>query len=260
MVIEYEDGALLVARYLGTPVAVMIPEYAANLTRHHAVMFTIDAHPYELSKVHGVRRRVPVPPSWPATLFVYHPTRIRPRLRAEQCSATEALTSSSSFGARARFLAERVSRKAAGEAKMKSTMVATALVFVLAAPAFGSTCDHEIVVPIKFQPGKDYWFHKGAGTTFSGTFQKGQSVIIEAAGGTQYPMDGLLHWIAATSDPWNLRVEGPGGFTTNSALHANGEPTGEVLFKIPRTGRYVATVGPCVAGKTSGTVFVQTTS
>jgi hypothetical protein len=30
MVIEYKDGALFVARYLGTPVALIIPEYAAD--------------------------------------------------------------------------------------------------------------------------------------------------------------------------------------------------------------------------------------
>jgi hypothetical protein len=142
---------------------------------------------------------------------------------------------------------------------MKGPITAMAVALALAAPAYGSGCDHEIVVPIDFQPGQDYWVHKGAGTTFSGTFMTGQSVIVEAAGGTQYVIEGLSDWIAATSDPWQLSVEGPEGFTADSTLHANGEPPGEVLLKIPRTGKYVIRIGPCAAWGAPGTVFVQAT-
>jgi hypothetical protein len=128
---------------------------------------------------------------------------------------------------------------------MKGTITAMAVAVALTAPAYGSGCDHEIVVPIDFQPGQDYWVHKGVGTTFSGTFMKGQSVIVEAAGGTQYLIEGLPDWIAKTSDPWQLSVEGPEGFTADSTLHANGERRGPGLCRRPMVDHRSV---PCLHG------------
>jgi hypothetical protein len=56
MVIEHELAVLLAVRYLGTPVALPISEYAKELARRHAVMLSIDPHPDEFLKVHRARR------------------------------------------------------------------------------------------------------------------------------------------------------------------------------------------------------------
>ena len=47
MVIENEDVVLFAVRYLGTPVALAISEYATELARRHVVMLSIDPHPDE---------------------------------------------------------------------------------------------------------------------------------------------------------------------------------------------------------------------
>jgi hypothetical protein len=48
--------------------------------------------------------------------------------------------------------------------------------------ALASSCDREIVVPIKFTPGSVSWHHHGVGTTFVGQFSKGQTLVINAVG------------------------------------------------------------------------------
>ena len=59
MMIEHESVVLFAARYLGTPVALPISEYAKELARRHAVMFTIDPHPDKFLKVHRLASSQP---------------------------------------------------------------------------------------------------------------------------------------------------------------------------------------------------------
>jgi hypothetical protein len=65
MVIEHENTVLFAARYLGTPVALLVSEYAKELARRHMVVFAIDPHPDEFLKVH----RLPSQPAATAVPF-----------------------------------------------------------------------------------------------------------------------------------------------------------------------------------------------
>ena len=58
MVIEHQNVVLLAVRYLGTPVALLISEYATELARRHAVMFATDPHADEFLKVYRLARRL----------------------------------------------------------------------------------------------------------------------------------------------------------------------------------------------------------
>jgi hypothetical protein len=51
MVIEHENAVLCAARYLGTPIALPISEYAKELARRHWIMLSINPHPNEFLKV-----------------------------------------------------------------------------------------------------------------------------------------------------------------------------------------------------------------
>jgi hypothetical protein len=59
MVIKDENLVWLAVRDLGTPVALPISEYAKELARRHAVMFTIDPHPDKFLKVHRLASSQP---------------------------------------------------------------------------------------------------------------------------------------------------------------------------------------------------------
>lgn len=125
-----------------------------------------------------------------------------------------------------------------------------------AAPAFASSCNHEIVVPIKFSPGKTDWMFRGKGTHFFGSFQKGQSLAIGGAGGLNYDVGGDFSWTSEGPDPWQITIEGPGGFTQMTELDSPGLLD---VDKLPATGKYVITIGPCAAWGTVGTVVVHAT-
>jgi hypothetical protein len=118
--------------------------------------------------------------------------------------------------------------------------------------AFGSSCNHEIVVPIKFAVGKTEWVHRGVGTHYVGYFQKGQSLSIAGAGGTSYDTRGDLSWAASSDEPWQLSIQGPNGFFQMS------DDSG-VLYvdPLPSTGKYVITIGPCASWGSAGTLVIH---
>jgi hypothetical protein len=53
-------------------------------------------------------------------------------------------------------------------------LLALFVALAFSTPSIASSCDHEIVVPIKFAPGKVEWAFRGKGTHFFGFFQKGR--------------------------------------------------------------------------------------
>jgi hypothetical protein len=120
--------------------------------------------------------------------------------------------------------------------------------------AFASGCNHEIVVPIRFPPGKLDWIHRGKGTHYFGNFRRGQSLSIAGAGGTNHDVGGDLSWASRSSDPWQLTIEGPGGFTMSSDVNNEG-----VLYvdKLPSTGKYVISIGPCADWGEPGTILIH---
>jgi hypothetical protein len=120
-----------------------------------------------------------------------------------------------------------------------------------AGPALASACNEEINVPIAFARGATQWVHRGPGTTYVGSFKKGQSLIIAGAGGTNYPATSDLRWMTASQDPWQLTLEGPGGFNANSD---NGPL---VVRGLPATGKYSLTIYPCADWGEPGTVMIE---
>ena len=123
-----------------------------------------------------------------------------------------------------------------------------------AGPALASACNEEINVPIAFARGATQWVHRGPGTTYIGYFKKGQSLVIAGAGGTNYPATSDLAWAKTSQDPWQLTLEGPGGFNLNSDL--NGGPL--VVEKLPATGKYSVTIYPCADWGEPGTIMIKT--
>ena len=109
-----------------------------------------------------------------------------------------------------------------------------------------SSCNNPIVVPIKFKPGGHCWQHKGTGTHFFGQFLKGQNISIGAAGGTNYDTRGDLSW--TSQYPWQINIEAPDGFQQ--------ETDGVLYVKLPATGKYVISMGPCAIWGARGTVVV----
>ena len=110
-----------------------------------------------------------------------------------------------------------------------------------------SSCNNPIVVPIKFNASWQCWQHKGTGTHFFGQFAKGQNISIGAAGGTSYDTRGDLSW--TIQNPWQINIEGPSGF-------GQLELGGVLYAKLPATGKYVISMGPCAIWGKSGTVVV----
>jgi hypothetical protein len=122
------------------------------------------------------------------------------------------------------------------------------------APALGSSCNREIVVPIRFPAGSTTWLHRGPGTHYVGFFSKGQSLSIAGAGGVKYDVRGDLSWATASQDPWLFTIEGPGGFLKSAAFDHQG-----VLYidRLPATGKYVISMGPCADWGEPGTVVIH---
>ena len=110
-----------------------------------------------------------------------------------------------------------------------------------------SSCNNPIVVPIRLKSGAHCWQHKGTGTHFFGQFLKGQNISIGAAGGINYDTHGDLSW--TTQDPWQINIEGPSGFQQL-------ELDGVLSAKLPVTGKYVISMGPCAIWGARGTVVV----
>lgn len=136
--------------------------------------------------------------------------------------------------------------------------VLAVLTYLAPAPAMASACNHEIVVPIKFPPGKTEWVHRGVGTHFYGNFHKGQSLAIAAAGGTSHDTSGDLSWTVLSKDPWSLTIEGPGAFSKSSDFDVNGKPGGTLYVdKLPATGKYVISIGPCADWGMRGTIQIR---
>jgi hypothetical protein len=124
-----------------------------------------------------------------------------------------------------------------------------AAVFVccLVPPAsFATSCNREIVVPIRFQQGAVYWQHVGAGTTFNGQFGAHQHVTAAAIGQT-YNADNNRTWV--TTGHWQISVSGPGGF------FANGED-GQLDAILPRAGEYTFSIGPCAVWGNQGMIEI----
>jgi hypothetical protein len=130
---------------------------------------------------------------------------------------------------------------------IKPMIAACAIVALTPSQLSASSCNNPIVVPIKFQSGAHCWQHKGSGTHFFGQFLKGQSISIGAAGGTKYMTGGDLSW--THNDPWQIGIEGPSGFQ-------EGELDGVLYAKLPVTGKYVISLGPCAIWGAQGTVVV----
>jgi hypothetical protein len=121
-------------------------------------------------------------------------------------------------------------------------------------PALASACNEEIVVQIAFARGATQWVHRGPGTTYVGYFKQGQRLTVAAAGGTQYTAASDLSWAKNSQDPWQLTVQGPGGFIANSPLD-NGPL---VVDKLPATGKYSVTIYPCADWGEPGTIMIST--
>jgi hypothetical protein len=137
-----------------------------------------------------------------------------------------------------------------GEPHVK--VVIAAAIALLATPVYGSSCNHEIVVPIKFRGGSYEWVHRGVGTHFFGNFIKGQSISVASAAGTGYDTRGDLSWTRTKDDPWQVYISGPGGFSQLGDFD-----NGTLFVKIPATGKYVIQIGPCAVWGAPGTVLVH---
>jgi hypothetical protein len=132
-----------------------------------------------------------------------------------------------------------------------SRLAVLTVALAFSTPSLASSCNHEIVVPIKFPLGNLVWVFRGKGTHFFGSFEKGQSLSIAAAGGN-HDVRGDLSW--ASSDPWQITIEGPNGFTQSNDIDAEG-----VLYvdKLPAAGKYVISIGPCAAWGKFGTLSIH---
>lgn len=124
------------------------------------------------------------------------------------------------------------------------------VVTVPADPAVASSCNHEIVVPIKVRPGQTDWQHYGKGTHFVGYFLKGQQLTIGAAGG-KHDTGGDLSWTSSRNDSWHIRIDGPNGFSKFTIDGYLG--TGP----LPTTGKYIVSIGPCAVWGAAGTIAVH---
>jgi hypothetical protein len=129
--------------------------------------------------------------------------------------------------------------------KLAVALFAAAL--ALPSQLFASSCNNPIVVPIQFKGKAQCWEHRGKGTHFFGQFLKGQNISVGAAGGTKYTTDGDLSW--TIKDPWQISIEGPGGFSSY-------ELGGVLYAKLPATGKYVVSLGPCAIWGAQGTVVL----
>ena len=118
--------------------------------------------------------------------------------------------------------------------------------------ALATACNKEIVVPIAFAPGATQWVHRGPGTTYVGTFKKGQSLTIAGAGGTSYPASSDLAWAKNSQDQWEISIAGPGGFSQDSDFGT--EPF--VVNSLPATGKYTLTIFPCADWGEPGTMMI----
>jgi hypothetical protein len=125
--------------------------------------------------------------------------------------------------------------------------LASVFVCCLVPPAsFASSCNREIVVPIRFQQGTVCWQHVGVGTTFTGQFGARQHVTA-AAIGQFYNADDKRTWV--TTGTWQISVSGPGGF------FANGE-NGQLDTILPRSGEYSFEIGPCAVWGSQGMIEI----
>lgn len=108
--------------------------------------------------------------------------------------------------------------------------------FAFSSLSSASGCNHEIVVPIKFSPGQSEWFFHGRGTNFFGFFQRGQSLEIEAA--------------SDSHEPWDISIQGPNDFFQ---MDVDGN---FYINRLPFTGKYVITIGPCSRWGSYGTLSI----
>jgi hypothetical protein len=125
----------------------------------------------------------------------------------------------------------------------------SAVLVLCLAPAltWASGCEHDIVVPIRFQSGAVCWQHVGAGTTFTGQFGAHQHVTA-AAIGQFYNADSTHEWV--TTGPWQLSVSGPNGFFASAG---NNNTVDTVL---PQAGQYSFQVGPCAVWGSQGMIEI----
>ena len=129
------------------------------------------------------------------------------------------------------------------------SLVLPFVALLLPLPSLASSCNNRIIVPIKFGLHATRWVHKGRGTHFFGVFAGGQNIAVAAAGGTKHDTRGDLSW--SGRDPWQIFVEGPGGFT-----HSD-DGNGAIRFRTPATGKYVISLGPCAIWGDQGTILVS---
>jgi hypothetical protein len=123
-------------------------------------------------------------------------------------------------------------------------------VAILPALTEASSCNNEVVVPIKFAKGSVSWHHHGVGTTFVGQFTKGQTVIITAVGSVRR-ID-RSETITETTEPWVPEIQGPGGFS-KSDFNDN---SGALKVTIPATGTYQIKTYPCAIWGNSGDITI----
>jgi hypothetical protein len=138
--------------------------------------------------------------------------------------------------------------------RMSGWAIAAALV-AASPPASASACKQEIFVSIRFSPGSSTWVHRGRGTHYVGTFSKGQSLDIAAAGGTNYDTSGDLSWATHSDDPWQLALEGPDRSVISESIDGTLH-----VDSLPVTGKYVISIGPCVDWGKPGTLVIRTSS
>jgi hypothetical protein len=133
------------------------------------------------------------------------------------------------------------------------TVMALALGCAMApGAALATACNEKIVVQIAFARGATQWVHRGPGTTYIGYFKKGQNLTIAAAGGTDYTATSDLSWAKNSQDPWEISLEGPGGFSQESDFGS--EPF--VVNSLPATGKYTLTIFPCADWGEPGTMMI----
>jgi hypothetical protein len=77
---------------------------------------------------------------------------------------------------------------------------------------------------------------------------------VRAAAWDAPPSEPLRLGASSSNDPWQLTIEGPGGFTKSSDVDNEG-----VLYvdKLPATGKYVISIGPCADWGEPGTILIH---
>jgi hypothetical protein len=125
-----------------------------------------------------------------------------------------------------------------------------ALIVLLPATAIASACNHEKLVPIKFEPGAQCWHYSGNATTFRGDFASDQTVEVRVSGQSA-EFDATTGKTVIRRAPRIADVSGPDNYSDDGDF-----ATGILKFRTRRAGTYNIGFSPCAMWGGDGDVLI----